>query len=367
MINQFLFDRLREAFGWVGVINQDQPNTVAWNERGYPYVACIGEMFKFDCPHCGKPKHAWCSGEFGNTMPDSHLRVLSCGCYVCEELKAREILDRITWTSFSKRPVTNITDNPNQLPVSPYLSPGRLSRLTSGTPLAQAACEYLTSRNIRIDIAEQYGCMVVEELSEFEARYHGVLGLVGRIYVPAIVNGQAVGWQLRAPVAEPRGEGMFSDAPPKWFSMCNMADHLGWIQNTVMGYDQVRQASPKLVVLCEGAGDMLRQSPYAVAMLGMSPGDRQLKLIIDTWGLEPTNRIIVCLDQDGDPFKKSESKNAAKIVGRLRDLGCKAAIWNFRNYPPGTKDIGEWDQAQFIAAVTEYIRAMPNGEFMKWA
>lgn len=282
-----LYGRLETVFGDVRISNpgeelvvQAAPRLLSpWSEDSHYEIISAGEYYLVDCPYCGDTRkrleinHRWakfpalahCFNEPCLTRP-----------WRMDELRMR-VLGRAR--PFEQRVNPGTREAATLGPVAP---PGRVLPL-SALPPGHPACGYVRGRGFDpAYLAAQFGVGFCEAVDNPRHQL-----LVGRLYCPAVMRGELVGWQGRY-----LGDLDWKRAGlPKYFTMPGMPKRL-----TLYNYD--RAARYPLVVVREGVTDVWATGPYAVALLGKSVTQWQIQLLAKGWAGKP---VVLGLDGGVDP------------------------------------------------------------------
>jgi len=161
--------------------------------------------------------------------------------------------------------------------------------------------------------------------------------LTGRIIIPVYMDGKLYGWQARF-VGDPPNK-----QTPKYFSMPGM-------KKTQLLYNFDVAAKFPFVVVCEGATDVWRFGPEAVALFGKSISTTQLLRLKEVFGKRGLPIVILL---DGDAIDEAEGI-AMELSGKLKGDG-----YRYRNavvqLPPG-KDPDSYSTDELRALVAAQCR-----------
>ena len=281
MLNQELYDRLRRVFGQVKVYKRGVSavfrTTKSLNgtskvllDGGETYVVC--------CPFCNDRRfrlyfsHIWGQKDKSG-KPD--LRFVHCfneDCVSDPERKRR--LYEIIHLPPRQRPKFIYVNKMTEVPKRP--EPIKLPKdfvLLSDLPEDHPVCRYVSSRGFRPEyLAETFR---VGTFIDGPRR-----GLLPKVVIPFIFNDDVYGWQERA---------IDDSVQPKYLTLP------AGFKKSLFLYNYSCAMWFPLIVVCEGVFDVFRVGPAAVALLGKTISDEQVKL------LEKAKKpVAVFLDGDAD-------------------------------------------------------------------
>lgn len=280
-----LYARLEQKFGKVKVSNEGMSLQSRIKVAGYRTVTEIispGEYYCVNCPFCGDTKQRlWVNHRF------AEFRWLAV-CYNetrCMDgafgKESRKELYNIVFGGSSPviLPVTQgaVVDPAKKLEAIEI--PGEV-KFFNELPDDHRSVLYLRHRKYDPEELDRYyGISYCE--SVYDSKYYP---LTGRIFIPLIMNSKLVGWQGRF-IGDPDWK---ATRIQKYFNMRGMSK-----KDMLYNYDLARKQD--MAVIVEGAADVWRIGPKAVALLGSDMADPQKFLIRDGFAGKP---VAVFLDSD---------------------------------------------------------------------
>lgn len=280
-----LYSRLEKNFGKIKISNEGQSLQCRDRKIGYEVKTEIlypGEYYCINCPFCNDTRQRlWVNHRF------AEYRWLAV-CYNetrCMDgpfgKENRNELYRIIFQSGS--PVVlqvskGVEVNPSK-PLTPVGLPGDIT-LLSELPSNHAAKLYLEYRGYDlVELENIYGVSFCTKV--YDRAYYP---LVNRIFIPVFMRGNLVGWQGRY-VGDPDWK---TSSVQKYFNLRGMSK-----KDMLYNYDVAKNQD--MVVLVEGAADVWRIGPCAVALMGSDLAEQQANLVKQTWANKP---VVVFLDYD---------------------------------------------------------------------
>lgn len=230
-----------------------------------------------DCP--------WC-GTVGKYHLGIHLSSLSAHCWRCGRKSVAEVVASVVGCSFrqARRLVSGMSRFAEASEREDRGVRGEL-RVPAGVgPLQEPHRRWLESRGLDPDRVERLWGLRGIGLS---AR------LPWSIWVPVHLDGRTVSWTTRA----------IGPAAGRRWVHANPDEEVLPIKSTLYGWDYVRSAA----IVVEGASDVWRIGPGAVALFGTSATSSQLRL------LSAVPRRIVCLDSE--PAAQRAARALADSLG----------------------------------------------------
>jgi hypothetical protein len=290
-----------------------------------------GEYYRINCPFCKECRQRlWINHRWGLYVPElDSANLWLAYCYNEECLRqpgrAKYLFD---WV---------FDDFPRGLYPDPVLpgvrapaGPGRFQPPGEVVPLEQVppdhpACQYLRSRGFEpARLSTDYGVGLCVNAAP------GLSDMVyGRLVVPVLFKGKAVGWQARL-VGEP-----LPHTVPKYYTM------RGFRKSEYLYNFDVASRFP-FVVVCEGVTGVWTFGPEAVALFGKTASHAQIQLLQTTW---KAGAVIVLLDGDAEAeaqklFDGLANGVQAKVLVRL----------------PNGQDPGDWPPDELRRMVFEAAR-----------
>jgi hypothetical protein len=335
-LNATLYYRLRDLFGEVKITHPGS-NIVYHYEttvdgRKVLRADFYGETYCVNCPHCGDRRrrlwicHKW--GTFDHTSRSLLLYLLICyneNCFA-DRARRKELWQKV-YNEF-------LCDDPDYLEeveelkfVAPQIEytieatlPDGFVRLTDVPPIHPCR-QYLRQRGFNDELLSKLlGLGYVSCNSSSPAR--------GRLLIPVYMEGQLRGWQARS---------MDDQTKPKYLTMPGMRK-----SQILYNFDFAKRYN--YVVVMEGAFDVWRYGPEAVAIFGHHISDYQQKLLLSTWP-----HIIICFDSDA-------IDEAYAMAHRLRLYNLGNVQVHVARLDPG-KDPADYDTPSLRQLVMASIRS----------
>jgi hypothetical protein len=316
VLRPLLYACLCRAFGRVKVVHEGEACQASLAAGQWPFdgptleVHSWGETYAVCCPFCGDTRyrlyvnHRWALRD--ERVGSDNLWMAKCFNEDC--LRNLNLLFRLRtlvleegrFSSGDQGADLVLPGAPRQhrgQPGRPAMLPGPITRLDRLVP-DHPARAYLEGRGF--DSALQYG---VAYCAEPAWSYPMTLN---RLILPVQLHGKLVGWQARCV-----GERDWSGGVPKYYTMPGMKT-----SQTLYNFD--RAARCPFVVLTEGATDVWRFGPEAVALFGKNLSEAQFELIagVPAWR---EGCVIVLLDGDA----KEEGRKIKKRLARW----ARHAVW----------------------------------------
>jgi hypothetical protein len=280
-----LYARLEEKFGVVKLANQGMALQIRDRLIGYRVVTEVlspGEYYRVNCPFCGDRKQRlWVNHRFAEhrwlAICYNETRCLD-GIFGAEN---RKELYNIIFNG-QRHVVLQVTQGSEIDPSKPLEEkplPGVI-RLFSELSPDHHAIAYLQGRGYDpYELEAHFGVGYCE--SVFDRTHYP---LTNRIFIPIAFKGMLVGWQGRY-IGDPNWR---ESNVQKYFNLRGMSK-----KDMLYNYDLARTRSVCVVV--EGAADVWRVGPEAVALLGSDMTDNQKKLIQEGFADKP---VAIFLDSD---------------------------------------------------------------------
>jgi hypothetical protein len=323
-----LYARLEEKFGVVKIANQGMSLQIRDRLIGYRVVTEVlspGEYYRVNCPFCGDRKQRlWVNHRFAEyrwlAVCYNETRCLE-GIFGSEN---RKELYNIIFNG-QRQVVLQVTQGSEIDPSKPLEErplPGVI-KLFSELPPDHPSVTYLQSRGYdTVELEEKFGVGYCE--SVFDRTYYP---LTNRIFIPIAFKGKLVGWQGRY-----IGDPVWKECNvQKYFNLRGMSK-----KDMLYNYDTAKNADVCVVV--EGAADVWRVGPSAVALLGSDMSDNQKKFIQEAFADRP-----VAIFLDADAADKSVALAAAlypylgrrvfPVISTSKDPGSmtRAECWSLIN------------------------------------
>ena len=292
-----LYSMLESKFGKIKVSNEGHSLQARTRKIGYEVKTEIlypGEYYCVNCPFCNdRRQRLWINHRF------AEYRWLAV-CYNetrCMDgpfgKENRKELYRLVFHTDSPiiLPVLQGVETDPSKPLSEISLPGDVLFFDE-LPEDHISRLYLNSRGYDpMELQRFYGMGYCTKVFD-NAHYP----LVSRIFIPVIMNGMLVGWQGRF-VGDPDWK---VSRVQKYFNLRGMSK-----KDMLYNFDVAK--SKDMVVLVEGAADVWRVGPKAVALMGSDMADQQCHLIRQTWAGKP---IAVFMDADA-------AHKSAEIASKL--------------------------------------------------
>lgn len=284
MLNQWLYERLREIFGDVRVINEGLPLEYHFmytiEGKRQRRILQRGECYAVNCPYCaltcGRPdtrkrlyiNHKWGTSDsnLGSTLDLIHCYNENC----FSNPETRKTFFNFIYQNVGELPIVVFTTP--AMNINPSLPTGfSLSELPENHP----ARRFLLTRRFDVTYIEK----------TFFA-YYGYdknnPNATHRLIIPIYQNGEIRGWQGRA----------LDDRQPKYYTAPRTS-----LGGCLYGYDQYKCYKNTLkgrAVLVEGPFDVWRIGPGALGLFGKTI-NMQRKHLLLSLGIR---EIVLCLDGD---------------------------------------------------------------------
>jgi hypothetical protein len=340
-----LYDRLIQVFGAVKILHEDE-EMVCSVVRDFLYggemrmdVTDRGETYAVSCPFCSDTRfRLWINHRWGLYVPGVGMNLWLCKCFNDDCLAVHSKRVRLhtmvmVETQFSygprrdalrrgRRPARRRSEIEWPGPMLP------VERMLHDWP----ARLYLEKRGF--DLLHLSRALNVCYALDVKPRFAAV---GGRIVIPIYMGGKPAGWQARYAGDLPDWK-----STPKYYSCPGMKK-----TEVLYNYDGARKWP--FAVVCEGATDVWRVGPQAVALLGKTASPAQKALIAAAWG---RGAAVVLLD--GDAARESEGLTAdlralvrqvveVRLPGGLDPGGCgHRELWSliFRSAAEQGVDLG---------------------------
>jgi hypothetical protein len=303
-----LYERLRRRLGPVRIIDEDCPmtHTVEYDAlTGRPRleVDYAGEYLATNCPFCGDTRQRlWVNHRWGWYDPATRSRNLWLAvCYNehCLEKpgRSRELYAMVFSDVRNGRLLHDkVLKGPPKTRRRDYEPPGATVPVHQ-LPIDHPAVAYLRGRGF--DAAVLGPALGLAYCAEADPRFQPA---EGRIIIPIEFGGKPVGWQARYVGESPHR------AVLKYWTMPGL-------HKSRIVYNHDRARAYPFVVLCEGAADVWRAGPWAVAPLGKGLSAAQKRLIGAGWG---GGAAVVLLDGDAAAAARAVYDDLAGVVrGRV--------------------------------------------------
>ena len=365
-LNQFLFDRLKAAFGHVTIVNEGQASVVGeityFDRLRKPHHGVgvrpgqSSEEYTVNCPFCTDTgKHLYINYRWGTCLQGSrffNLHPAHCfrnNCIDSPE-KRKQLFAMVfpdsTIARQVKLPAIPLKQADAPPPPKPELPSDSIP--VDQLPLNHPACRYLASRGFNPHaIANDRGL----QYCEFPER--GIT--VPRIVIPCFklvphpehmfyrATLELAGWQARLIGPPP-----YEDAPKYRFPKgMEKAKLLYGAEKTI------HTTGP--VVLVEGTVDAWKVGHHGMAILGKTLSSRQYDRLIMAFRSRP---ILVMLDNDA----ADAATKIVDIIANARRKVLDDASVLLVSPPPGRKDPGEASPAELQAVIAEALRKYEAGE-----
>jgi len=315
MLNVSLYNRLKQAFGSVDIVNENQPIQIEDRvglERTKRWKVASGEQYRVDCPFCGDTRgRLYLSYAWGM---DSQVGFPSSKLVVChnEHCEADDInnmpgfLQRKLSAYFSDAKHGRV-----QVPKPIRSAPGsvKVKKLEFPKPewtipinqlgRAQISVKryFQDERKNNLDVLyNSYGVVYAYEypVNDMGKDYSW---LAGRVFIPVFNNGSLIGWQARISDNTTFTKQKYYNCP-------------GWQKSSsIYNLDNARKN--RLGLLVEGVTDVWRVGAGAFSTYGKSLSTVQEDIITSNW-----ESVGVLYDPDTDNDK---TKSAMKAIMRLRN------------------------------------------------
>lgn len=292
-----LYSRLEKKFGKIKISNEGHSLQSRTRKIGYEVKTEIlypGEYYCINCPFCGdKRQRLWVNHRFAEyrwlAVCYNETRCLD-GPFGKDNRKELYRLIFQTDSSVVLPVLCGVETDPAK-PLTEISLPGDISFFDE-LPVDHVSRLYLQGRGYDpLQLQRLYGMGYCN--SVFDNAYYP---LTGRIFIPVIMNGMLVGWQGRY-IGDPDWK---VSRVQKYFNLRGMSK-----KDMLYNFDVAK--NQPMVVLVEGAADVWRVGPRAVALMGSDMADSQMHLIRETWSNKP---VAVFLDADA-------AKKSSEIAARL--------------------------------------------------
>jgi len=313
MMNQALYDKLRDIFGEVSVTNEGQAFvfTQAPDVSGKMTLKKqqSGEEYRVCCPICGDTRfRLYINHAYGQDaaigFPTSKL--IKCQNDGCErnerasenasEVVRRRLGGYLRDVLLGIAPkVRTQTVDARRIPVLEY--PKELTtvdKLSVGHP----AYDYLVERNFS---PEEIG-------SEYKVGYTEAY--------TGTRNGSDYSW-LSGRLFIPCGDGGWQARDLQGFSRMKYFTSPGWQKSKTIYNIENAMRTPNICVLCEGVTDVWRVGPRGVAIFGKDLSDAQCTIL-------SRNFAAVAVALDSDAFEGGGKTSGVKAIVNLQKRGVNA-------------------------------------------
>ncbi len=306
-----LYNRIKGRLGPVTIVNEGQAfqGHVTWNpvtQRKELHADWPGEYHATNCPYCNDTRqrlwinHRW--SLYVKELKTDNLWLATCfneGCLSVSGNAWR--LKQYLFNDFLNGQQPDLLLPGAVLPddaIRKAQLPGWVIRLDQ-LPEDHPACLYLCERRFN-------PAWLSQEFQVWYCQNSGFYHVQNRIIVPVYYQAELVGWQASF-IGEPPSKDV-----PKYRTMHGMAR---W--KLLYNFDVAR--TYPYVVVCEGATDVWRFGPEAVALFGKQVSLQQRQLLRSHWH---NGIIIILLDADaqaeaGRIADSSELRDLAKVVVKL--------------------------------------------------
>ena len=285
-LNKTLFCALEQSFGEVlvadpGCAMVKRYSSDGQGRRQLDPISC-GEYYRVRCPYCKdwKPR-LWINYLWGVYDKQTKTRNLWLAvCYnedcLADPDNLEDLVEQTTWYGRRARARrVQIAEGHSPPPGKPILLPKDFTRLHQ-LPGDHPARQYVRQRRFDpVLLARRWAVGYSREACSWSP--------AGRLIIP-IFRGRKphlkyFGWQARA---------IEEEDEPKYYTAHGLKK-----SHVLYGLHRVADKGP--VVICEGPTDVWRMGRNAIALLGKSPSQEQLRLIQEQLAGRP---LVVVLDSD---------------------------------------------------------------------
>lgn len=280
-----LYARLNSKFGKIRVSNEGLSLQIRQKKLGYRVVTEVlspGEYYCVNCPFCGDTKNRlWINHRFSEYrwLAICYNETRCMDGYFGKENR-QELYRKIFNSDYTVvLPVSRGIEIDPSKPLSAVSLPGEI-KLFSELPKNHPSIVYLQSRGYDpYELERLYGISYCE--SVFDKTYYP---LTNRIFIPIFMKGNLVGWQGRY-IGDPDWK---HSRVQKYFNLRGMSK-----KDMLYNFDSA--VAQNVIVIVEGAADVWRIGPGAVALLGSDMAENQKHLIREGFVNKP---VAVFLDAD---------------------------------------------------------------------
>lgn len=275
-LNDGLYNLLVRKFGKVKIANRGQTATKTYVHKLDRVMVDVkgGERYCVNDPDCNDTRYRLWFSYLYNTYDNVTASKLShlIWCYNCErdfkdfyELELSPLTSRFS-NSVNFVPEVSEYEEPPEI-----LLPSNLVSL-SDLPENHRARNYLAGRNFDPDTLTKFWCVKFCENSDTYTANN-------RLVFPMLVNGKLLGWQART---------VIKDVMPKMYSA------RGMLRNSIV-YNIDMACDKHVCIITEGPLSAIRVGDHAVALLGKTMSDNQLRLIGNKFR---NKHVVIMTDPD---------------------------------------------------------------------
>jgi len=311
-LNQKLYDALRLRFGHVEVADPGVEfvgNHISFGGKIRLEVSCAGEYYRISCPYCGDTnRRLWINHRWGvrdSITGGRHRWLAHCFNENCLEVEENRI-DLIRRTSRYHREAGDdrvIVRKGSDVPLNPVIRYPWGTMSLAKLPQNHRAYEYLRGRGFDPEIL----------IRDWDIGYsrevipHSLTGwIVVPMFRPEGWESVYCGWQARAIDRDTE------EKYGKYHTAKGMKK-----SHILYGLDVISEDDEDPVLICEGITDVWRACKNAIALLGKTISDEQVRLIRKYLR---GRRLVVALDPDAQ-------KDAHAIVARITGARAKCILF----------------------------------------